>query len=160
MAFRSVQTGECVSNYLTGMGSLWSSDVPVVVDCRGGSAYYRVTAATTTQASCPTQYGQTSLGHTNGDHTTTVLCLARQFQVNQCFPANTPDYQKYDGFLEVVTNCKPAQFPPGSNVIMQITAVIPAGNKCPPLPGWHTTSWAVLDKTTQICVAAVWAVKG
>ncbi|MER8185911.1 hypothetical protein [Kitasatospora sp. NPDC094015] len=155
-AFAAVRAGDCIDRYLTGLGS-YSRTAPVVVDCHGGSALNRISVIATSAATCPTGNGRDAFTHTNGDHSTTVLCLERQFRKGQCFLATTPDYQHYTGYLTTVFSCQPAKIPNSSNVVMGISDIITNWDSCPPLKaGWHTAEWTVLDGSTKVCAAVLY----
>ncbi|MFJ8430429.1 hypothetical protein ACIQ9P_03895 [Kitasatospora sp. NPDC094019] len=155
VAIAAIRIGDCLSFFDTGLGE-WNRRLPATVDCRGYSAYNRVSLVAKSKVSCPSGNGRSRYQYMNRDGSVTVLCMERQFTKGSCFYAYTANYQSYTGFLSTVADCKKPSWPDGSNVVMAIMDIIATGGSCPILnPGDHSASWPVLDGSATLCAVAI-----
>ncbi|MGP4110757.1 LppU/SCO3897 family protein [Streptomyces sp. 4N509B] len=82
-AYRAVNAGDCLNNWMTGESS-WVSDTPDVISCDDDAAGVWVSQTSDSTSDCPMDAGRSYLSYTSGAETV-ALCVTRQFEVGQCF---------------------------------------------------------------------------
>ncbi|MFI1941429.1 serine/threonine-protein kinase [Streptomyces purpureus] len=133
LAYRNVDTGDCLNTYDNGYGR-WSSTTPQVVSCGSPNAYLRVTRASQgiNFGSCPTGTGRHYLYHSGSRYNfATSLCVERQFHKGQCFIAKRSGTTVTDSRLMGVWSCNATKVPSGYNTILQITGYYKAQKSYP-----------------------------
>ncbi|GGT83341.1 serine/threonine-protein kinase [Streptomyces lateritius] len=123
LAFRSVDTGDCLTAFDDGYDS-WSTRTPQTVSCSAANAYLRVTSATEgiDFADCASGNGRGYWYHSGSRHSfATTLCVERQFRKGQCFVAKRSGDTITASRTLNLWNCDATKVPKGFNTVLQIT---------------------------------------
>lgn len=153
----AARVGTCLNAYKTGYqdGSVWNSDVPLVVDCSTDAAYARVAGVNST---CPTgesAYARLAYGDVS-------LCLERRFREGQCFlvkrtggPDSAPEYS---GNLFTWEDCDADRIPADFDSTLVITGLFRAPSTIPrgacSRSAYDRTlywTWVVSEMNTLVC---------
>jgi serine/threonine protein kinase len=123
LAFRSVDSGDCLTAYDDGYES-WSTRTPQTVPCSAANAYLRVSSAREGIhfADCPSGNGRSYWYHSGSRFSfATTLCVERQFRKGQCFVAKRSGHTITASRTLNLWNCDATKVPSGFNTVLQIT---------------------------------------
>lgn len=113
-AYRAVQAGDCLRNWMTGE-TTWASDIPEVVGCGDEAAGVFVSQTSDDWTVCPTDAGRSYLSYTSGLESA-ALCVTRQFAEGQCFLGMDDDSANLMSWVDCEASTVPAPYSQMYNV--------------------------------------------
>jgi hypothetical protein len=151
-AYKSVQAGDCLANWMTGE-TTWASETPEVVACGADNAGVWVSETSDDVSVCPVDAGRSYLSYSSG-YENVALCVTRQFEVEQCFLGTD------DGSANLMSwfDCGSSSLPTPYTLKYNVTGVYSApanitGNECMRVDGDTTEYWywTVDGGSTLLC---------
>jgi serine/threonine protein kinase len=138
-AFAAIRIDDCLDSY-TDPDGMWSSDTPQAASCSGTGSYYRVISIAHDTDGCSDTYDN-DWSHTNGDGTTTDLCLNRNFRAGQCEFADKEEKL----YRTMITPCD-GDIPVDYKYVVKITGVHSGDYDC-----GDSDSWTLDDAGVTLC---------